>query len=258
MRAIIYKGIPKDFPTISKCKELIWKWTGFGVLFLFCHWDDGRKRAILSPRLKESSRKKDGTSWLFAQGLSSTVGGRDADLRQPIQANKYPQARPLRVRKGIWDPDGPKCHLWTAARDFSFKSSYMQSFLCLFFLFSIPSPHYSDAYKQNSTDGACFYELSPEIWFEISPVSSVILSLQQMHLNVSNLFAACATTRAKEGIKRLAIPGEAKQPAPCSDPRSQLQQERKEGLVSKGTASKLHTNPFCLPLQLKSVLWIRH
>lgn len=63
--------------------------------------------------------------------------------------------------------------------------------------------HYGDAYEQNSTYGACFYELSPEIRFEISPVSSVLLSLQQMHLNVSNLFAACATTRAKEGRERL-------------------------------------------------------
>lgn len=80
-----------------------------------------------------------------------------------------------------------------------------------------PPPHYSDAYEQNSTDGACFYELSPEIWFEISPVSSVLLSLQQMHLNVSNLFAACATTRAKEERART-VRGEAELPAQHDDP----------------------------------------
>lgn len=76
----------------------------------------------------------------------------------------------------------------------------MQPFYLSFFPhLYCPPPHYSNAYEQNSTDGACFYELSPEIWFEISPVSSELLSLQQMHLNVSNLFAACATTRAEEG-----------------------------------------------------------
>lgn len=95
----------------------------------------------------------------------------------------------------------------------------MQSFISPFPLLHgrPPAPHYSDAYEQNSTDGACFYELSPEIWFEISPVSSVFLSLQQMHLNVSNLFAACATTRAKEERART-VRGEAELPAQHDDP----------------------------------------
>lgn len=130
----------------------------------------------------------------------------------------------------------------------------LQSFLC--FPFSIAPLHYRDAYEQNSTDGACFYELSPEIWFEISPVSSVLLSLQQMHLNVSNLFVACATTRAEEGRKD------------CHRRRSwgtstawwsvaQLPQRQEEGLVSAGTASKPHKNQFRLPLRFESVLWIR-
>lgn len=89
---------------------------------------------------------------------------------------------------------------WSEKRDFGFKAGSYATLLSLFFPISIaPPPHYSNAYEQNSTDGACFYELSPEIWFEISPVSSELLSLQQMHLNVSNLFAACATTRAEEG-----------------------------------------------------------
>lgn len=97
------------------------------------------------------------------------------------------------MRRGIWDPAWPKHPLRTdLKRETSvLKPVITQSFIALFFppVYCLP-PHYSDAYEQNSTDGACFYELSPEIWFEISPVSSELLSLQQMHLNVSNLFAA--------------------------------------------------------------------
>lgn len=125
------------------------------------------------------------------------------------------------MRKGIWDPAYPECHLQTDLRreTLVLNPVTVQSFISLFFPFSfVTPPHYSDAYEQNSTDGACFYELSPEIWFEISPVSSVLLSLQQMHLNVSNLFVACATTRAKEGRTRTVIRGEAELPTQHKDP----------------------------------------
>lgn len=73
------------------------------------------------------------------------------------------------------------------------------------------------------------------------------LSLQQMHLNVSNLFVACATPRAKEGRARTGVGGATEVPAPHGDPRSQLLPEQEESSVPAGAASKPHKNQSCLP-----------
>lgn len=129
----------------------------------------------------------------------------------------------------------------------------MQPFISLFSLLHHYPPHYSDAYEQNPTDGTCFYELSPEIWFEISPVSSVLLSLQQMHLNVSNLFVACATTRAREERMRTVI-GEAELPAQHPDPWTQRLHQPEESSVPAGAASEHTKINVVFSSRFKSVL----
>lgn len=162
--------------------------------------------------------------------------------------------------KGIWYPTWSKCYLWTDLRRETSVLNPVTLQPCISPFSSSPLPppsHYSDAYEQNSTDGACFYELSPEIWFEISPVSSVVLSLQQMHLNVSNLFAACATTRAKEERART-VRGEAELPAQHDDPWSQLLHEREEADSCGRCQWATEKKSIFPPLQFKSIPWIRH
>lgn len=224
-------------------------------MFCFCFvLSQGcREKARLSPTLKQKNWQEERSKVLNL--CTGPMGGGGQRLDTGIQwiwnnvfMQSNPQARPLSVGKGIWEPAWLKCYLWTDLRRETsvLNPVTMQSFISFS---SSPSPlpptiivmHMS----KNSTDGACFYERSPEIWFEISPVSSVLLSLQQMQLNVSNWFVACATTRAEEEGARTVR--EAEIPAQHNDPWAQLLHQPRESPVPVGTASEPQKNQFFLP-----------